>query len=78
MLKNIFELLQGWFYENAKVLNPGKYHYVIINKDIANESTDLGMKIWHTEAQQKLLGIIIDKYFNSHTVNDLFQQKGYI
>ena len=44
VLKNIFELLQGWFYENHKVLNPGKYHYVIINKDTANESTDLGKK----------------------------------
>ena len=44
VLKNIFEILQGWFYENHRVLNPGKYHYVIINKDIANESTDLGKK----------------------------------
>ena len=26
VLKNIFELLKGWFYENHEVLNPGKYH----------------------------------------------------
>ena len=46
------------------VLNPGKCHYLVINKDIANESIELGEKILHAEAEQKLLGIIIDKYLN--------------
>ena len=50
------------------VLNPGKCHY-LINKDITNESIELGKKILHAEAEQKLLGIIIDKdlNFQSHT-----------
>ena len=64
ILKKNFELLQGWFYENHMVLNPGKCHYLIINKDIINESIELGEKILHAEAEQKLLGIIKDKDLN--------------
>ena len=64
MLKKNFELLQGWFYENHMVLNPGKCHYLIINKDITNESIELGKKTLHAEAEQKLLGIMIDKDLN--------------
>ena len=60
MLKKNFELLQVWFYENHMVLNPGKCYYLIINKDIANECIELGKKTLHAEAEQKLLGIIID------------------
>ena len=52
------------------VLNLGKCHCVKINKDIANKSTDLGKKTLHPKAEQKLLGIIIDKDLNSCTVND--------
>ena len=50
------------------VLNLGKRHYLIINKDIANESIELGKKTLHAEAEQKLLFIIINKdlYFQSH------------
>ena len=64
ILKKNFELLQGWFYENHMVLNPGKCQYLIINKDIINESIELGEKILHAEAEQALLGIIIDKDLN--------------
>ena len=41
----------------------------VINKDTTNESTELGEKILHAEAEHKLLGIIIDKdlNFQSHT-----------
>ena len=69
MLKKNFELLQGWFHENHIVLNHGKCHYLIINKDITNESIELGKKTLHAEAEQKLLGIITDKdlNFQSHT-----------
>ena len=69
MLKKNFELLQGWFYENYMVLNPGKCHYLIVNKDITNESVELGKKTLHAAAEQKLLSIIIDKdlNFQGHT-----------
>ena len=65
-LKKNFELLQGWFYESHMVLNSGKYHYLVINKDITNESNmnlmnKLDEKVLHAEAEQKLLGIITDK-----------------
>ena len=41
ILKENFELLQVWFYENHMVLNMEKCHYLIINKDITNESIEL-------------------------------------
>ena len=44
MLKKNFEILQGWFYEDHMFLNPGKCYYLMINKDIANVSIDLGKK----------------------------------
>ena len=48
------------FFENHKVLNPEKWHYLITNKDIANESINLGNKILHAKVEQKLIGLIID------------------
>ena len=36
ILKKNFELLQEWFFENRIVLNPRKYHYLVIDKDITN------------------------------------------
>ena len=61
ILKKNFELLQVWFYENRMVLNPGKCHYLIINKDIPNESIELDKRILHAEAEQKLLGVTTNK-----------------
>ena len=61
MLKKKFELLEERFYENHMVLNPGKCHYLIIDKDISNEFIELGKKSLHAKAEQKLLGITIDK-----------------
>ena len=51
------------------VLNPRKCHYLVINKDITDESIELGKKTLYAEAEQKLLGIISDKdlNFQSHT-----------
>ena len=50
------------------VLNLGKRHYLIINKDIANESIELGKKTLYPEAEQKVLFTMINKdlYFQSH------------
>ena len=47
------------------VLDAGKCHYLMINKDIANESIEFGKKTLHPEVKQKLLCIIIDKDLNS-------------
>ena len=46
------------------VLNPRKCHNLVIIKDITNESIELVEKMLHAEAEQKLLGIIIDKDLN--------------
>ena len=53
-----------WFYDNYMALNPGKCHYLIINKDINYKSTELDKKTFHAEAKQKLFGIIIDEDLN--------------
>ena len=37
------------------VLDPRKWHYLIIIKDIANESIELGKKFLHVKARQKYL-----------------------
>ena len=63
-LRKNFELLQVWFYENHMALNPGKCHYLTINKDIANESIELGKKTLHDEAEQKLFVKVIHKHLN--------------
>ena len=50
ILKKNFELLQVLCYENHMVLNPGKCHYLVINKDITNESIELDEKILHARS----------------------------
>ena len=46
------------------VLNLGKCYCLIINKDITNESIESGKESLHAEAEQKLLGIVIDSDLN--------------
>ena len=69
-----------WFYENRMILNPGKCHYLIINKDIANESIELGKNNLHAEAEQKLFGVILDKdlKFQSQTFPILKTVRNYV
>ena len=58
------------FHENDRVLNPGKGQYLIRNKDTANESIKEDLKkTLHAEAEQNLLGKIIDNdlKFQNHT-----------
>ena len=56
------------------VLNHGKYHYLIWNKDTIDKFIKLGKKTFHAEAEQKLLGKIIvnDLKFQNHT-NSIFK-----
>ena len=51
------------------ILNTRKGWNLIINKDIANASIELGKTTLHAEAEQKVFGIIIDKdlYLQGHT-----------
>ena len=51
------------------VLNLGKCHY--LDKDIANESIELGKKILHVDVGQELLLIIIDKDLNFQSYTKL-------
>ena len=61
IVKKNFKLVQVQFYKNRMVQNPGKFHYLITTKDTSNESIKLAKKTLHAEAEQKLLGKIIDK-----------------
>ena len=45
-------------------LDLGKYHYLIINKDIDNEYIELRQKTLDVETEEKLRGIITDKNLN--------------
>ena len=67
ILKKNDEFLQTWFYENHITLNSGKCPFLIINKDIAKECTELGETTLHAEVEEKPLGIIIDKDLNSQS-----------
>ena len=58
----LFKEVKAILYENYMVLNLGKCHYLTINK--GKESTELGQKTLHAEAEQKFLGIIINKDLN--------------
>ena len=64
LLFNIFINDIFYFIQDAYIC-----HYLIVNKDFINESIELEERILHAEAEQKLLGIIIDKdlNFQSHT-----------
>lgn len=59
-----------WSYKNPIVINPGKYHYLIIDKDITNEFIELCKKTLHAETEQELFAVILDKdlKFQSHTL----------
>ena len=46
------------------VLNLRKSHYLVTNKNIANDSIKLGKKILQCEAEEKLVGIKTDKDLN--------------
>ena len=69
IVKKNFKIVQVQFYKHCIVLNPGKCHYLVRNKDTANESIKLGKKTLHAKAEQKRLGIIIDTdlKFQNHT-----------
>ena len=53
-------------------LNPRKCDYLLINKDIAKESIELGKNTLHAEVEQKLLGIIIGKNLNFNLTHQTF------
>ena len=59
----------------SHVSKPGKCHYLIISKDIANESIELGKNTSHAEDEQKVFGITIDKDFLSKSIIKTANQK---
>ena len=60
-LKINFLIMKKWFYENHKVLNPGKCHYLVLGNRSNSDTMNLnGMKL-ASSSYEKLLGMLIDR-----------------
>ena len=57
------------------ILNPGKCHYSIIDRDITDEFIKLGKKTLHAEDEQTFLSIITDKDLNFQSPTKSIKKK---
>ena len=55
-----FAIMQKWFYENT-VLNPGKWHYVLIENHDKLDKINLNEREITISNNQKLLDVLTDK-----------------
>ena len=69
-LRQDFEIVTKWFYENYMVLNSGKCHFMCLRQNTVNETFvyDNEMK---SSKEEKILGVIFDSKlrFKSHVKN---------
>ena len=70
-LKNFFEILGNWFYDNYMVLNPRKCEFMGFGKTNENEVFTYHEIRLKKTTTKKLIGITIDKHlnFNEHLTN---------
>ena len=63
-----FMILHKWFHENHMVLNPGKFHYIVIGDDDPSHKITLNNNEIASSNEEKLLGIFLDSKlsFGSH------------
>ena len=72
-VKNIlrieFDAVMWWFYGNSVTLNAGKFHFMCLRKDTANETFIFKHLVIKNSKEQKILGVIIDSKlsFKTHT-----------
>ena len=57
-------IMQKWFYENLMVLNPGKYHYILIGNHDEPDKINLNIRENANNTNEKLLAVLIDKKLN--------------
>ena len=58
-------IMEDWFFENYMILNPGKYHFMCIGKNVSDsELLDLNNLNLKNCKEVKILGITIDRNLN--------------
>ena len=53
-----------WFKDNKMMTNPGKFHFMILNKNAMNKSIVINNKTFDSSKSMKLLGLTIDNKLN--------------
>ena len=70
-LRQDFEIVTKWFYENYMVLNSGKCHFMCLGQNTVNETFVYDNIEMKNSKEEKILGVIIDNKlrFRSHVKN---------
>ena len=63
-LRNSFDTVHQWFYENYMVLNAGKYHFICLGNNTKNETFLFHNILMENSKEKKILGVIIDNKLN--------------
>ena len=64
ILRNSFDTVHQWFYENYMVLNAGKCHFMCLGNNKENETFLFHNILMENSKEQKILGVIIDIKLN--------------
>ena len=62
-LQSDLKIVLKWFKDNQMMANPGKFQFVILNKNTINKSIVIGNKTIESSKSVKLLGLTIDNKF---------------
>ena len=63
-LRNSFDTVHQWFYENYLVLNPGKCHFMCLENNTENETFLFFNILMENSKEQIILGVTIDNKLN--------------
>ena len=63
-LRNSFDTVHQWFYENYMALNAGKCHFMCLGNNTENETFLFHNILMENSKEQKLVGVIIDNKLN--------------
>ena len=63
-LRNSFDMVHQWFYENYLVLNPGKCHFMCLKNNTENETFLFFNILMENSKEQIILGVTIDNKLN--------------
>ena len=63
-LRNSFDTMHKWFYENYKVLNAGKCHFMCLGNNTEDETFLFHSFLMENSKEQKILGVIINNKLN--------------
>ena len=64
-LKEDFEIVTKWFYENYMVLNSGKCHFMCLRQNTVNEIFVYDNTEMENSKVEKILGVIINNKLKS-------------